>query len=442
LLVPIDTSIEVPIVRRRLGAHTSIVLSKEENELLTRVEDEAPMGQAMRRYWLPALLAEDVAKPGGRPVRVRLFGEDLVAFRDSEGKLGLIEEHCPHRLASFAIGRNEDCGIVCIYHGWKFDVNGKCMDMPTEPEDHGFKDRVRIQAYPVREANGLVWTYMGPPAQEPPFPAFHFTTMPREQIGLVKVGIRANFLQTIEGAIDSAHSWFLHRGSSRDWNLRIAVSTDTSPRLEADDTPYGFHYAATRKPVIDPDTTKYVRITKFVMPCFAFIAPPLDKTKPVHTQIFVPVDNETSMLFDVYFSQNDSPVSSEEMRTSLHARRGIDLDENDFRFAQKSNNWLQDRDAMDSGSWTGIEGFQNQDIAAQESMGRISNRTREHLGMSDVAVIRMRKRMLENVRRFQAGETLIGLGGDVAYPQIASAQCVMPIDQSWKDIGAVVSGEH
>jgi phthalate 4,5-dioxygenase oxygenase subunit len=145
------------------------------------------------------------------------------------------------------------------------------------------------------------------------------------------------------------------------------------------------------------------------------------------------------MLFDVYFSQSDSPVSSEQMRTSLYARRGIDLDENDFRIAQKSNNWLQDRDAMEAGSWTGIEGFQNQDIAAQESMGRISNRTREHLGMSDVAVIRMRKRMLENVRRFQAGEPLIGLGEGVSYPQIASTQCVMPIDQSWKDLGAVLN---
>jgi phthalate 4,5-dioxygenase len=231
----------------------------------------------------------------------------------------------------------------------------------------------------------------------------------------------------------------LHRGSSRDWNLRIAVSTDTSPRLEAEDTLYGFHYSATRKPVTDPDTTKYVRVTEFAMPCFAFIAPPLDKTKPIHTQIFVPVDNENSMLFDVYFSQNDSPVSSDEMRTFLHARRGVDLDENDFRFAQKSNNWLQDREAMENGSWTGIEGFQNQDIAAQESMGRVSNRTREHLGQSDVAVIRMRRRMLENVRRFQAGEVLIGLGGDVAYEEIASTQRVVPIDQSWKELGPAAS---
>jgi phthalate 4,5-dioxygenase len=407
------------------------MLTKDENELLTRVEGDAPMGQTMRRYWVPALLAEDVARPGGKPVAVRLFGENLVAFRDTQGRLGLIEENCPHRMASFVLGRNEDCGIICIYHGWKFDVDGKCVDMPTEPEDRGFKDRVRIQAYPVREANGLIWTYMGPSSVQPPFPDFRFTTMPADRVGIVKVGIRANFLQTIEGAIDSAHSWFLHRGSSRDWELRFALSTDTSPRLETEDTAYGFRYAAIRKPAVDADTMKYVRITEFVMPCFAFIAPPLDKSKPIHTQIFVPVDNENSMLFDVYFSQNDSPVSSDEMRASLHARRGVDLDENDFRFARKSNTWLQDREAMEAGSWTGIEGFQNQDIAAQESMGIVSDRTREHLGMSDIAVIRMRRRMLENVRRFQAGQTLIGMGGDVAYQEVASAQRLDPIDVPW-----------
>jgi phthalate 4,5-dioxygenase oxygenase subunit len=184
---------------------------------------------------------------------------------------------------------------------------------------------------------------------------------------------------------------------------------------------------------------KYVRVTEFAMPCLAFIAPPLDKTKPIHASFFVPVDDENTILFDVYFSQNDSPVSSEQLRTSLCARRGIDLDENDFLRAQKSNNWLQDREAMDNGSWTGIEGFQNQDIAAQESMGRISNRTREHLGQSDVAVIKMRKRMLENVKRFQAGETLIGLGPDVSYPNIASKQNIIPITESWKDMGAIAS---
>jgi phthalate 4,5-dioxygenase oxygenase subunit len=415
------------------------MLSKQENELLTRVEGDAPMGKLVRRYWFPALLAEDVAQPDGDPVPVRLLGEDLIAFRDTNGRVGLIDEFCPHRMASFLIGRNENCGITCIYHGWKFDVNGACVDMPTEPEDRGFKNRVKIRAYPTREAAGMIWTYMGPPELEPPFPELSFTTMPKEQVAIVKVGSRTNFVQSVEGAIDSAHSWFLHRGSSRDWAIRIAVSSDMSPRLEAEDTPYGFRYSATRTPTENPDTTKYVRVTQFVAPFFCIIPPPLDVTQPIHCQIFVPVDDSNTMLFDVYFSQNGTAVSSEAMRAKLNAVRGVDLDERDFRFAKRENRWLQNRAAMKDGDWTGIPGFQNQDIAAQESMGGrggVVDRTREHLGMSDIAVIRMRRRMLENVAMHERGETPIGLQPGVPYGLIASEQRVIPIDQPWQTVGA------
>jgi phthalate 4,5-dioxygenase oxygenase subunit len=415
------------------------MLSKQENELLTRIEGDAPMGKLLRRYWFPALLAEDVAEPDGDPVPVRLMGEDLIAFRDTNGRVGLVDEFCPHRMASFLIGRNENCGITCIYHGWKFDVNGACVDMPTEPEDKGFKNRVKIRAYPTHEAAGMIWTYMGPPELQPPFPAFSFTTMPKEQVGIVKVGSRTNFVQSVEGAIDSAHSWFLHRGSSRDWAIRIAVSSDMSPRLEAEDTPYGFRYSATRKPTENPDTTKYVRVTQFVAPFFCIIPPPLDRTQPVHCQIFVPVDDSNTMLFDVYFSQDGSPVASEAMRAKLNAVRGVDLDERDFRLGKRENRWLQNRAAMKDGDWTGIPGFQNQDIAAQESMGGaggVVDRTREHLGMSDIAVIRMRRRMLENVAMNERGETPIGLQPGVPYGLIASEQRVIPIDQPWQTVGA------
>ena len=412
------------------------MLSKQENVLLTRVEGETPMGKLVRRYWFPVLLAEDVALPDGDPVPVRLLGEDLVAFRDTRGRVGLVDEFCPHRLASFVLGRNEDCGLTCIYHGWKFDVNGECVEMPTEPEDKGFKNRVRIRAYPTHEAAGLIWAYLGPPEAQPPFPDFSFTTMPLEQVGIVKVGSRTNFIQSVEGAIDSAHSWFLHRGSSRDWATRFALSDDTSPRLEAEDTPYGFRYAAIRKPIVDPDTTKYVRVTQFAAPFFCFIPPPLDLTQPVHTQIFVPVDDHATMLFDVYFSQDGSAVSSAAMRKKLNAERGVDLDERDFRIARRENRWLQDRNAMRAGSWTGIPGFQNQDIAAQESMGTVVDRSREHLGMSDIAVIRMRRRMLENVARHEAGETPIGLTPGVPYGRIASEQRVIPMETPWQTVGA------
>jgi phthalate 4,5-dioxygenase len=417
------------------------MLSAEENMLLTRVTGDAPMGRAMRRYWLPALLSEEVAEPDGTPVRVRLFGENLVAFRDSKGRVGLIDERCPHRLASLVIGRNEDCGLTCIYHGWKFDVDGACVDMPTEPEGYGFKHRMKVTAYPTREAGGMVWTYMGPPELQPPFPAFRFNTQPAGQVGIVKIGIRTNFLQTVEGAIDSAHSWFLHRGSSRDWEKRFSVSRDHSPKLEAEDTAYGFRYAAIRKPIENAETTKYVRVTLFAAPCIAFIPPPLNPDLPAHTQIFVPVDDENTMLFDVFHSQNGTPVDPVQLRSSLNAERGPDLDDTYFRHARSENLWNQDRAAMKNGSWTGIKGFQNQDIAAQESMGPIVDRSQEHLGTSDVAVIRMRRRMLELLRRLEAGEPLIGQDEPIPFDRLASEQRIISIDEPWQIVGAH-AGEH
>jgi phthalate 4,5-dioxygenase oxygenase subunit len=412
------------------------MLSREENELLTRVGPGTEMGQVLRRYWLPALLSEELAESDGTPVPVRLLGEDLVAFRDTQGRIGLLDERCPHRLASLTIGRNEDCGLTCIYHGWKFDVDGLCVDMPTEPQGYGFKNRVRITAYPTHEAGGMIWAYMGPREQQPPFPAYGWTALPPNQRGIVKIGIRANYLQTVEGAIDSAHSWFLHRGSSRDWQKRLAVSEDTAPKLEAEDTAYGFRYAAIRTPIENPDTTKYVRVTLFSVPSTAFIPPPLDRDLPAHTQIFVPVDDERTMLFDVFHSQNGTPVDTEQLRTSLHAVPGVDLDADGYRFARRENRWNQDRAAMKNGSWTGIAGFQNQDIAAQESMGPIVDRSGEHLGTSDIAVIRMRRRMLETVRRFRAGEPLIGQDGTIAFERLASEQRLIGIDEPWQVVGA------
>jgi len=411
------------------------MLTREENQLLTQVGAGTPQGDVLRRYWLPALLCEQVAEPDGTPVPVRLLGEDLVAFRDTRGRVGLVDERCPHRLASLVIARNEDCGLTCLYHGWKFDVDGNCVDMPTEPEGYGFKNRVRITSYPTREAGGIVWTCLAP-GEEPPFPAFGWTALPAEQRGIVKIGIRANYLQSIEGAIDSAHSWFLHRGSSRDWQKRFDVSTDQSPKLEAEDTAYGFRYAAIRTPTQRPDEAKYVRVTLFAAPSTAFIPPPLDAGLPAHTQIFVPVDDERTMLYDVFHSQNGTPVDQSELRRSLHAQPDIDLDADWYRFATAKNRWRQDRAAMKAGSWTGIEGFQNQDIAAQESMGPVVDRSQEHLGTSDVAIIRMRRRQLDNVRRFQAGETLIGHDPAIAFGAMASEQRVIPIDTPWQSVGA------
>ena len=407
------------------------MLSKAENELLCTVEGDAPMGQMFRRYWLPVVLSEEVAECDGPPVAVRVLGENLVAFRDTKGRIGLLQEGCPHRLASFIIGRNEECGIRCVYHGWKFDVDGNCVDMPTEPDDRGYKDRMKARAYPTHESAGMVFAYLGPAEHQPPFPDYPWTTCPRSHVAVAKSGYRANYLQSVEGAIDSAHSWYLHSGSSRDWEKRIAVSADQSPRLEAEDTPYGFRYAAVRVPNENADTMKYARVTIFNVPSTSSIPPPLDPAQPAHTSIFVPIDDTHTMLYDIYHSQNGLPVDELELRRRLKVEPGVDLDEDWYFKGNRKNRWSQDRSKL-TDSYTGIAGFQNQDTAAVESMGAISDRTQEHLGQSDVAIIRMRKRLGEALKAFTAGGTPFGLGPDTDYATIRSAQGVIPKDAPWQ----------
>ncbi len=411
------------------------MLSAEENALLTQVTGDAPMGQMMRRYWVPACLSEEVAQPDGTPMRTTIYGERLVVFRDTAGNLGVVDERCPHRLASLALGRNEEGGLRCIYHGWKFDTAGACMDMPTEPGAHGFRDRMKLRSYPVREAGGMVWTYLGPAETVPKFPEYDWMKLPRNQYATVKVGERVNYAQAIEGAIDSSHSWFLHQGIIWDWKKRAELSMDTSPKMECEDTSYGFRYAAIRVPTNNPDTERYVRVTQFLVPFTAFIPRPMEKTQNCHIQVFVPVDNERTIFYGVFFSQDGSPVDEAATRAKHHLVPGVDLDRNWFKLANEANWFNQDRDAMKNGSWTGINGFSNQDMACQESMGPIVDRTAEHLGTSDIAIIRMRKRMLEAVRRFQNGEPLIGLDPDIAYGKIRTEQLIIPIEQPWQTVG-------
>jgi len=186
------------------------MLSREENELLTRTDQGTPAGNYFRRFWLPALLPSDLPAPDCPPVRVRLLGEDLIAFRDSNGKVGLVEESCPHRRASLFFGRNEECGLRCVYHGWKFGVDGTCMDMPNEPDEYRFQNKVRITAYPTREYGGMIWTYMGDPEQEPELPKLEWARVPESHRHVSKRLQETNYLQAIEGGIDSSHSNFLH----------------------------------------------------------------------------------------------------------------------------------------------------------------------------------------------------------------------------------------
>src|SRR5688572_24987439 len=239
------------------------MLSREDNALLTRVERGTPMGTTLRRYWIPALLARELPEPDCAPVRVRLLGEDLIAFRDTQGRIGLLDEYCPHRRASLFFGRNEECGLRCIYHGWKYDVDGRILETPVEPEQSMIRHHVRQTAYPCREINGVVYTYMGPPAKMPPLPDLPCIALPAEQVCIgSKMLNDCNWLQALEGDCDSTHSAYLHRRD--DGGINIARSRLNRPETDVEVTAWGV-----RNATIYPydETTSHVRTNIFVVPC-------------------------------------------------------------------------------------------------------------------------------------------------------------------------------
>src|SRR6185312_7589885 len=242
------------------------MLTTEENELLCRVEGDAAMGRMMRRYWLPACMSEEVAERDGAPVRVRVLGEDLVAFRDTQGRLGVVGEHCPHRRASLALGRNEECGLRCLYHGWKVDVDGNILEMASEPQGSRMTEKVKHKSYPAREAGGFVWIYMGEPEHMPAFEPPAFAPTPHAKVSIVKIHVPCNWAQILEGQIDSAHSSSLHSSDMVPAKVDSAKATDTTwlrpstdkaPRMQCENTSYGFRYAAIRKPIHNAETHDY-----------------------------------------------------------------------------------------------------------------------------------------------------------------------------------------
>jgi phthalate 4,5-dioxygenase oxygenase subunit len=436
--------------RRQVSSAASCVfpymLTLEETELLCKVEGEAPIGRMMRRYWLPILPTADLVA-GGAPRRVRLLGENLVAFRDSAGRVGLLDENCPHRGASLVLARNEECGLRCLYHGWKIAADGRVLETPPEPEELDFKDKVRATTYAVHEAGGLVWAYLGEPAPEPPFSDFEFTHAPESRVLTLHAVVDCNWVQNLEGVIDSAHSNYLHSnaiqpkavGGTSVVRPDAGVdrpSNDGAPRIEAQDTDYGYRYAAIRKPIVDADKNHYVRVTLFIAPCFAMFPAP---DGFAYLQAFVPVDDDHCHFFFVQLKR-DEPFTAEE-RTLRASRAGLlagrDTDAHDRPVRNRTNNWLQDRAAMREGRWSGLAGVNLEDIAMQESMGAIYDRRKEHLGTSDIGVIRMRRLMLDAVRTFAAdGRAPLGLAMPVPYARLRAEEATIPLARSWKEIGA------
>ena len=423
------------------------MLTREENELLCRVTGDAAMGRMFRRYWLPAVQSADL-EAGGAPRRVRMLGEDLVAFRAADGSVGLLDENCPHRGASLVLANNVDCALQCLYHGWKIAPSGQILETPAEPDDSPIRHRIRARSYPVYEAGGVAWAYLGPPGLEPPRLDFHVASVPADQVVVLQVQLACNWAQGLEGAIDSAHSNYLHsnairprrtegRSLLREDELAIdRPSNDGQPRIECENTAYGFRYAALRKPMVDPERNQYVRATLFIAPCYAMFPPPEGM---LTMQAFVPIDDERTMLY--FFQAGSAPVSPESRlarQTRSGFRPGVDVDAEYRNIRSRANNWQQDREAMRRGeTFSGISGVNTEDQAVQEAMGTIYDRTKEHLGTSDIAVIRYRRLMLDAVRAFtEAGAPPLGLAEPVPYGELAAIERMLPLEDAWQGLFA------
>ena len=397
------------------------MLPKEENELITRTDAGTPMGDLMRRYWLPALLIEEIPEPDSAPVQVRLLGEHLVAFRDSQGRIGLLDEHCAHRGTSLFYGRNEECGLRCIYHGWKYDVDGNVLDTPAEPTDSSFKQRVRQRAYPCHEVGGVVFAYMGPPETQPLFPNYAWTQVPTENTYVTKCLLECNYLQGLEGECDSAHLSYLHRSLDAT-GLTVLSARDGQPKYETEDTDFGVRLLAFRNP--EPGQV-YLRVSSFVMPVSCWV--PAGGGREIH--MYVPATDTTAWRIDLGFRKDRPPLPEE-----VHRRRQIDADYR--RVRNMRNHYLQDREIQKTRTFTGIEDFLNHDACATETMGPIFDRSREHLGLSDKGVIAVRRFLLEAARGFGEGQEPPHVVTDPAqnnFSHVDTVAKLIPDEGHWRD---------
>ena len=411
------------------------MLSREENVLLTRVGPDTPMGNTIRRYWIPALLASELPEPDCAPVRVKLLGEDLVAFRDTSGRLALLDEFCAHRRASLFFGRNEECGLRCVYHGWKFDVEGRCVDMMNEPAELSFKQKISITSYPMVEAGGILWAYMGPPALRPPLPHFAWTRTPATHREVSKVIQESNWLQGVEGGVDTSHAPILHRVISTD-SKRPGIAAKSpfvrgaAPHIVVDLTDYGYHYAGIRR--LD-EAEVHIRTYHFVLPFHQIRPSQTDGgSAAVAGHIWVPRDDETTMVFNWECSLGE-PLTEADRLGRFLGNGPLDVDQTTFRsLRNKRNNYLLDRQVQRTETFTGIDGINTQDRAIQEGMGPIVDRSKEHLGPADKAIIQARRLLLQAVTAVEEGGTPRGVSP--SYYAISAGEGVLPRDADWRKI--------
>jgi phenylpropionate dioxygenase-like ring-hydroxylating dioxygenase large terminal subunit len=416
------------------------MLSIDDNELLCRVGPGTPMGDLMRQYWIPAVTAAELPSPDGPPMRVKLLGEELIAFRATSGAVGLIRNSCPHRGASLFFGRNEEEGLRCVYHGWKFDVSGACVDMPSEPAESNFKSKVRARAYPTQERNGIVWAYLGSREVPPPLPDLEANMLPEGGFGMYLYHLENNWMQGWEGEMDTIHAAFLHGGATRvedttPGTFAYYQARQRDAAFSVLDTEWGTSYGV-RRPA--EDDTYYWRIAHQLFPFYAMV-PTGVLGLEVRFRAYVPLDDYNTLVWTVNARKNTRADAPRGMAPPGPSQLGYLPTTTDwlgrFRLTQNlGNDFLIDRDLQKSGeSYSGIRGIRQQDGAVTGSMGPIYDRSHEHLGTTDALIIRTRRRVLAAAKALRE-HSIVPPGVDE--PQLyalRSGGVILPRNADWWD---------
>ena len=409
-------------------------LTQAENELLTRTGPGTPMGNLFREYWIPAMLSERLPAPDCAPIAIMLLGERLVAFRDTQGRVGILDEYCPHRRASLVYGRNEEGGLRCVYHAWKFDVAGRVIDIPSELPNSRLAQSIAPIGYPAREAGGIVWTYLGNKAEAPPFPDFLFTQLPANRVLGWHYHQECNYLQGMEADLDIGHPGFLHAAAVNPLldPTRRAMGTDRRPRAYTREETFGFQTVWGWK-TEDPAKSLFW-VDPFVVPFHTIV--PAGRTQMRWIwHAWVPIDDHSHWLYYVHYDSEIDPDAEEKQR--LEQAFGHDLidPENDYRSrGNQANLHLLDRERQKHENFTGIRGVAAQDIAITQSMGAIVDRSREHLTSGDILVIQLRNYLLKTVREHMAGKPAPGQDGGFSYPDIDSRMQIVPSTMALSEI--------
>jgi phenylpropionate dioxygenase-like ring-hydroxylating dioxygenase large terminal subunit len=411
-------------------------IANEVNDELCKTGPNTVMGRLFRRYWIPLLISSELAENDGAPLRVTILSEKLLAFRNTDGTVGLIDEFCAHRGVSLWFGRNEEHGIRCPYHGWKYDVHGQCVEVPSEPDESGYCKKIKLKSYPCVEQGGVIWTYMGNVDEKPPLPKFEWNLVPPENRYVSKRLQQSNYLQAMEGGIDSSHVSFLHSGELHTDPLHKGTKGakfqgDKKPFFEVQESEAGLLIGARRN--AEPGFY-YWRISQWLMPWYTMIPPYGDNALNGHA--FVPIDDENCWVWSMTHKPAapllESEIHSMDNGEGMYAEL---IPGTYLPVANKSNDYLIDRDLQKTGRYySGVKGIGMQDASLQESMGPLQDRTKENLVSTDNAIIMARNRLLKAARNLDKGIDPPGLSQESHLVRSASVQ--LPVDASFKDAAA------